>query len=389
MAESPGATVAGRTADPSSVQRWLRLGLALVLAALGLDVLHREDWRFAVDFHTYFASALVGIHHGWSHLYDQAAIALEQKDLVPELWAQPYLSPPPVAWLAAPLTALPFWLAFTVWAVSMFAALSLAFAWASRGSGLRRWIGVVGALSPFWVMHAVRVGQVAPLVAAALVVAWLLLREKRDVAAGLVLVAIALKPNTGLLVPVVLLVSGRQRAFVAWLAGSAFVLVLVALTVGPYGMSAYANQLLGPSPATAELLTLQGALGATGPVAFVSRALIVGGVLLSAYRLRGSPNLIVPIAVLGSLLIAPYLHLADLCLLSAAGFMIWEERPSVAWRAPLAACWVLASPFLYEFGLALQLNRWPWLEFALLLALLVAGWWPLTAGAESRRRAPA
>lgn len=389
MAESPQAAIAGRADDDRGMRGWLRLALALMLAALGLDVLHREDWRVAVDFHTYFAAALVGIHDGWSHLYDQQAIAIEQKDVVPGLWAQPYLSPPPVAWLAAPFTTLPFWAAFIIWTVGIFAVLALAFFWASNTRGLRRWVVVLAALSPFWVMHAIRVGQIVPLVAAALVVAWRLLRQNHDVAAGLVLGALVLKPNTAFLVPIALLILGRQRAFVAWLAISAGLLVVMAIVVGPIGLSTYANELLGRLPPGADSLTLHGAVGATGVVAVGLRLLIVGGVLVTAYRLRGSMGLMLPVAIVGSLLTAPYLHLADLCLLSAAGFMVWEERPTLAWRVPLAAVWLLASPFFYEVGLTPGLNRWPWLELAFLLAVVVGAWRPFTTWADSRRRAPA
>ena len=76
-------------------------------------------------------------------------------------------------------------------------------------------------------------------------------------------------------------------------------------------------------------------------------------------------------------------------MLAAAGWMVWEERPTLAWRVPLAFIWVLASPFLYLRGASPHLRQWPWLEIALLLALVIAAWWPLTAWADSRRRAPA
>ncbi|HKW69287.1 MAG TPA: glycosyltransferase family 87 protein [Candidatus Dormibacteraeota bacterium] len=389
MAGDRGAPIAGRATNLFLARGWLRFAFAFVAGALGLDALHREDWRLAVDFHTYFAAAVIGIRDGWSHLYDQDVIAIEQKDLVPGLWSQPYLSPPPVALLTAPLTTLPFWAAFVLWAAILFGTLALTFAWASTSRGLGRWTVVVGALSPFWVMHAVRVGQVVPLVAAAVVVAWRLLREDRDVAAGLVLAAVVLKPNTAFLVPLALLVAGRQRAFVAWLGATAAVVVIMALTLGPYAMTAYASQLLSQLPPSGDHLTLHGALGVQGGMALALRLVIVVGVLATANRLRGSTDLLLPIAVLGSLLVAPYLHTSDLCLLSAAGFMVWEARPTVAWRAPLAVVWVLASPFLYETGHAPGVNRWPWFEIALLLVVLGGACGPLTAWADSRRRAPA
>ncbi len=97
----------------------------------------------------------------------------------------------------------------------------------------------------------------------------------------------------------------------------------------------------------------------------------------------------VPIGIVGSLIVSPYLHASDLCLLSAAAWMVWEERTAVAWRAPLAAGWVVASPFLFLTGIGLSLNRWPLIESVLLLAMVVAAWRPLTGTADLRTRAPA
>jgi hypothetical protein len=360
----------------------------VVAVALVVNMTH-VDWRLGIDFHTYYAATHVALQQGWSHLYDQGIIAREQKELVPAQWSQPFLSPPTVAWLTAPLSPLPYRIAFLVWAAAMFLALALALTWAGSGRGLGRWIAVFGALSTWWVMHAVDVGQVVPLVAASMVVAWRLIRDKQDIAAGLVLAAILFKPNTAILVPFALLLAGRLRAFAAWLGAAAVILLLAYFTLGANGMSSYFEQLMAPLPRGADALTLHGAFGAAGAVAVVMRVLVVGATFATAYRLRGSPQLAIPIGIIGSLLIAPYLHGADMCLFAAAGWMVWEAYPNRAWRVPLAAAWVLASPFLYVFNLALPLYRWPWLELALLVALVISAWRPLTRWADVRTRAPA
>lgn len=366
---------------------WIWLGLVVVVAALVIDIVHRQD-RTGIDFHTYLAAARVGLGQGWSHIYDQLTVAREQKILVPNQWAQPFLSPPTVAWLVAPLAALPYDAAYVVWALLTFAAVACAFAWASVSHGLNRWVAVVGALAPWWVMHAVNLGQVVPLVMAAVVVAWRLLREKRDIAAGLVLAAVLLKPNTAILVPFVLLITGRQRAFVAWLAAAAAVVVLAALLLRPHGMSSYLAQLAGPLPSGADALTLHGALGIGGLAAVAVRLVIVVAVFAGAYRLRAERGAI-PLALVGSLLIAPYLHASDLCMLAAAAWMAWEERPVAVWRVPLAGAWLFATPFFFLSGLTPKLDRWPFFELILLAALVVSAWWPLTARADLRTRAPA
>jgi Glycosyltransferase family 87 len=372
----------------NSRRAWSWLGLAVVVIALVLDVVHRPQ-HVGIDFHTYLAAAMVGLQQGWSHLYDQGLVAAAQKHLVPGQYAQPFLSPPTVAWVAAPLTLFPYWTAFGIWAVLSFVAFAAALAWSGVSTGIARWIAVVGALAPWWVLYAMNLGQVVPLVAAGVVVAWRLMRQDKDIAAGVLLSVIFLKPNTAILVPVALLVAGRYRVFAGWVAAGAVLAIIASLLLGLHGLSGYVNQLRSPLPSGADLLTLKGAIGATGVVAAVLRVLIVGMVLATAYRLRASPGLVMPIGIVGSLIVSPYLHASDLCLLAAAAWMVWEERTNVAWRIALAVGWFVASPFLFLPSSAPGLNRWPLIESALLLALVVVAWWPFTSVADLRTRAPA
>lgn len=371
-----------------SRRAWSWFGLAVVVIALVLDLLHHPQ-HIGIDFHTYLAAAAVGLQQGWSHLYDQGLVATAQRHLVPGQYAQPFLSPPTVAWLAAPLTVLPYWTAFGTWAVLTFLTLAAVLAWSGVSTGAARWIAVVGALTPWWVLHAVNLGQVVPLVAAGVVVAWRLVRDDREVAAGVLLSVIFLKPNTAILVPVALLAARRYRVFAAWLATGGVLAVIAVLVLGPDGMSGYLNQLRSPLPSGADSLTLKGAIGATGVVAAVLRVLIVGMVVATAYRLRASVGLVMPIGIVGSLIVSPYLHASDLCLLSGAAWMVWEERTNVAWRVALALGWLVASPFLFLSSGGPGLNRWPLIESALLLALVVAAWRPFTSAADLRTRAPA
>jgi hypothetical protein len=363
-------------------------GLAVVLIALVLDLLHHPQ-HVGIDFHTYLAAATVGLQQGWSHVYDQGLVAAAQKNLVPGQYAQPFLSPPTVAWLAAPLTVFPYWTAFGTWAVLSFLALAATLAWAGVSTGVARWIAVVGALTPWWVLHAVNLGQVVPLVAAGLVVAWRLVRDDREIAAGVVLALLFLKPNTAILVPLALLAARRYRVFAAWLGAGAVLAIIALLVLGPGGLAGYLNQLRSPLPSGADSLTLKGAIGATGVVAAVLRVLIVGMVVATAFRLRASVGMVLPIGIVGSLIVSPYLHASDLCLLSVAVWMVWEERTNLAWRIALALGWLVASPFLFLSSGGPGLNRWPLLEAALLLALVVAAWRPLTSAADLRTRAPA
>jgi len=345
------------------------------VVALAVDLWPRPE-AIGIDFHTYLAAAGVGLHQGWPHIYDQALVGEAQRQLVPSQVSQPFLSPPMVAWLAAPLALFPYPVAFGIWAVLTVLAFALALAWAGVSSGSSLWIAVLGALTPWWVLHAVILGQVVPLVAVGVVLGWRLLRHKRDIAAGIALTLLLLKPNTAVLVPVARLAARRYRALASWLAIGAIVALIAFVLLGAEGLAAYVNQLRAPLPSGADSLTIEGAVGATGVMALALRVIIVGVVVVAAFRLRLLPGLVVPTASMGSLLVAPYLHASDLCLLSAAAWMVWEERPALAWRVALAVGWVLVSPFLFVAGLSPDLHRLPWLEVALLVGLVVAAFRP-------------
>ena len=376
----------------ASRQALLVLAFAVVALALITDVLFRNEFKdpIGVDFHTYVAAGQVGVEQGWPHIYDQVMVAVEQVELSPSHIVQPFLSPPTVAFVTAALGYLPYDIAYAVWAILLLGAFAAALAWSGLSKGWSKWIAVLGALSPWWVMHAVNVGQIVPLEAAGCLVAWRLMRDRRDLLAGLVLTTIMLKPNNAILVPFALLFAFRFRLFAGWAGASAALLLVVLLTVGPGGMGEYVTQLRGPLPKGADEITLHGALAASGTYAAVLRILIVGAVLAGAHRMRESPGLVIPLAVVGSLLISPYLHASDLAMLAAAGFMAWEAKPLLVWRAPLLVTWLAASPFIYLVGLGPHLKGWPLFEIMLLAVLLLAAWWPsLTTGVTPRRPAPA
>jgi hypothetical protein len=65
---------------------------------------------------------------------------------------------------------------------------------------------------------------------------------------------------------------------------------------------------------------------------------------------------------------------------------VWEEKPQLAWRLPIAAGWLISVPFVNSTSLAIRLNRWTVVEAALLAALAVVAWWP---GWSVRRSASA
>jgi hypothetical protein len=146
------------------------------------------------------------------------------------------------------------------------------------------------------------------------------------------------------------------------------------LTVGGEGAFDYWSQLTGSLPTGADALTLERALGARGPAITLLRVVLILAVLVAAFRLRRSPGLVLVAGILGSLIAVPYLHASDLCLLAVAAVIVWEERPVLAWRIPVAAGWLLTSPYLIALRLGPPLQRWPLAELAFLAGICVIAW---------------
>src|SRR5207245_895575 len=84
--------------------------------------------RFHNDFTFYLAAARIGLAHGWPNIYD---LNLQQAELdalgsgikIAELAR--YISPPPVAWAAVPLTPLPYVVAYGAWSILLLGAMRL------------------------------------------------------------------------------------------------------------------------------------------------------------------------------------------------------------------------------------------------------------------------
>jgi hypothetical protein len=321
-----------------------RQGLALVfLVALAINQIRvaMEGWGSFVlrhpgfaDFGNYYLYALVGLHQGWSRLYDLAAqqqewLRLGGPDVIP--WF-PIIYPPPLAWLVVPFTLLPMPLAFASWAALLFGLVLLTCRLVARGhTRLDRWTPVVAVLAVYPVLFALLLGQVLIVELAAVAGAWWLITRGREIPAGLLLTALVFKPQMAILLPLVLLVIGRWRAVGVWLAGSALIAVIAVLTTGLSGLREYTLRLADAAAVAPQFLvptqfTLAGLLG-HGVLTIVVSAVVVALTIGVAYRHRLEGSAIpVAAALIGSMLITPYLHYQDLSALLLAGAIALHGR---------------------------------------------------------------
>jgi hypothetical protein len=291
--------------------------------------------NFHNDLTFYYAAAKVGLNHGWQSIYDlrlqqEALDALNSRIQIAELAR--YISPPPVAWLAVPLTLLPFAVAYFVWSALLLAALGWTWYLAAPGTGRLRLLHLAAAIGWLPVIYGLQLGQPGMFVALSVAGCYALLRRDRPFWAGVALGALVLKPQLAFLVPAALLVSGRYRAFWGSVVAIGALAVLAALVVGPEGISTYQQRLAFAAgvPVNREL-TIAGLIGNV-PVARAVQALLALWALVLVYRLRGRGHewVFIP-ALVGGLVASPYLHLDDLVMLGLAAWLFLRTSPRPDW----------------------------------------------------------
>lgn len=309
----------------------------------------------SLDFSYYYAGARIGLEHGWSHLYDldlqrQLFYQLHPSGSVFD-WREYFVSPPPVAWLVTPLSLLPLVPAFWTFAALSAVAFCVCGWLAVPGQGLAKLALFLTAACTYPVLIAIQTGQVTPLIAAATLLTWWLARRGMHVAAGLVLVALVLKPQVGILIAPAILLAGERRLFVTWVAGAGALAALSVLTVGGHGLDQLRTALSLEQGKSANLVwTLAGVFGSGSlSVALELACGLLAGV--AAWRHRRSLELVMVAGILGTLLAAPYHNPSDFAILAPA---VW----------------------LY-IRAGLPVWHWAWLGVGLLGTYLAAGFGPV------------
>jgi hypothetical protein len=269
-----------------------------------------------------------------ANVYDAAAhIAAQQRYFAAPHAYTAFFYPPPFLPVVYPLGFLSYFAALAAWLVLTGAAF------VAIG---RQWLRSCGLHWPLWlltiafppVLITVTHGQTAFLVAA-LLGAGVLWTGPRPLLAGVCFGLATIKPQFGVLVPIVLLVTGEWRVIAA--------AVLTAVVVGLVATLAFGPQVWGDWLAVsreAQAALEHGAVGFGKMQSPFAAARLLGASVALAYALQG----VVSIAVAGAL-----------------AWTGWRRGYSLALGSAMLAGALLATPFLLDYDLVLLAFPLVWL----------------------------
>lgn len=347
---------------------------ALLFGTRGdLDLLGRLKGPDFVHFYTVGTTVWLG---ETGRLYDRSGLHELQTELVPDSSSEMFqpVYGPQTALLFAAVAWMPYQTSMLVWALltAVVYAASIRTAW-------RRWRHVLedrtfvfvaaAGFPPFWnlMLH----GQTTAVPMLAFLGGWLALERDRRLLAGLVLGCLAIKPQLGLVLAVVVLVCGEWAMLAGAILSVALQAGLVAIWLGPDVLAAYANTLralpslaplLEPRPyqlhSMAAVTRLVPGIGGT-----IVWAVLAGAVSWLAVRgWRTSEPLSVRVAVLmvATVLVSPHLTIYDASLLAMPLVLLggWAEaRGESLLRAVFrVVTYLLFVAFLVPVALLIRLQ---------------------------------
>jgi alpha-1,2-mannosyltransferase len=299
--------------------------LFLFIGVIALVTIFGDPYQ--MDFVSYWAAAQLTVAGNPAAAYDVAAHRAVELGAIPLHGALPFAYPPCFLLPLAPFGLLSYPVAAFDWVLLTFAAYCAA---------MRRWAPTTPwlALSFPPLLVNVITGQ-AGLLVAALFIGGMKLLPKRPLAAGLLLGLLVVKPQLGLLLPLVL-AAGREWRAMAGAAGSS--IGLIALSIVIFGLAPYQAWL-----GNAGLIT---SIVSEGLAGWHRMASVYG-----ALRMAG----------LGSGA-AWTVHILVAAAAAAAACLVWYRKADIEPRAAaLAAATALASPYLFIYDTMILVVPFLWL----------------------------
>ncbi len=323
----------------------------------------------AQDLRLHVIAARVGLTHGWSHIYDlnlqrEAAAALGPSGRVISSMSL-YISPPPAAWIFAPLAWQAPAVSYLVWTLVSLAAF-IAAAWLIvPGRPMLRITLVLVSLGLWPVHYQFWSGQTVVATLALLALSYWLVERDRWALSGIAMaLAFCFKPQDALLLPLALLISGRWRPVAAFAITGVVIAALSAASLGQAGIASWLNDLtiIRANPLNSPL-TYSFIVGRNWIATGLAIAFGLSALALVWYR-RERLDLVFSLAIVGTTMSATYLHEFDMAILVLAAWIVLRAQPSWPQRA-----WLLAgigAAQCIAIGLPIPMLLWQPVWMALL-----------------------
>jgi alpha-1,2-mannosyltransferase len=405
------------------IPRWASLTRAakrraLLVAMIGAAVIsvvaiEKANRRFegplrGADFVHFYTLGRLAYSHHVSAMYDMAALHDAQVALAPDstTFLYPPVYPPQVPVLFVPFTAWSYGTSLLVWNVLTIVGYGLLLwsAWKPVSAMLPdRSLMVVAAVAfpPFWML--VLYGQISILILAAFWAGWLALEHKHHVLAGAAFGLLAIKPQFG--IPLAVVVLARRDWAMLWgaVASVAFQSGAALAVLGPEAFRGFASSLsliannvdlLESKPVYSHSLRTLTRLLPNG-IGVPLWALAAGIVLWLTTRVWKSDAPIrvrLGVVILASILVNPHVIVYDVTVLALpliwfAAYMQEESRQVLAPSFWKAVCWLFAVLFVptsAAIGLQLSVIVMMWLLMLITRAALSEGRLKATSTYETR-----
>lgn len=332
------------------------------------------------DFIVFWSASHLGLSGHAASAYDPAVLYQVERSALPlvDFKAQStWQYPPGFLLLVLPLSLLPYFLSLLLYLVATLAAYAAV---------VRRILPRPESLLPVLAMPAVFInagGGQNGFITAALISSALLLLESRPAWAGLLIGLLTVKPQLGLLLPLVLVCGRHWRALLFACFGASLWQGLSLVLLGYDTLDAFLSRLpvvagwladgLMPMKKMPTVYALLRLLGAPAAAAYAAHAAVAVGAAAAVAWMwwqRVDTSLRYAGLVAGTLLISPYLYDYDLVWLAPALMWFAEYGLRRGWRRGerevMVAAWLLP-------GLVVALYALLHVQLAVLLLLALFG----------------
>ena len=328
------------------------------------------------DVRLYYVAAKAGLRYDWSSIYDQGdlrSVASSLPAAARLIDEKTFASTPLLAWMFAPMTLFPESVAYMLWVLLSVVALVVAWQITAPYNAAAKITLLLLAIGTGPVLLTMYFGQPTLLVLALCATGWLFLVKHRDLEAGAALsLAMFLKPQAVILLPIALLVSGRYRAVVAWAAASAALMLIIVLTLRSTGLTEWWHVIRTVQHLRLDtIFTLAGPLS-DGPLTYILWLAQGALALWVAWARRRELEIVFAAGIVGTVATASYFHNSDYCVLVLAAWLVLRTSPSL-WHRLWLLVGMLTMQLLLTPVLAVPQLLWDgaW------LAILAAGTLPV------------